>query len=184
MAVRRLFRYRRHSARGLTALAATIAATVTAAALLWPGHHSAAPHQPRVIVADVSGRATACLASDSATAARTSEVAQVWTAMQTAGTQGTKNIQQLIEPAANATQAQPYLASLITQHCDLIITVGPAFGQAVPALAKADPTVRFTAVDSSLTSSPADVTLVEPQQANELVQQQLQGLRHNTTSHP
>ncbi|WP_428315876.1 hypothetical protein [Kitasatospora sp. LaBMicrA B282] len=136
---------------------------------------------PKVVAADYSGRATACLASDTATAGASNEVQQVWSAMQHAS--AGKNVQQLIQPVSNADQALPYLGSLISQHCDLIVTIGPAFGQAVPTTAKAVPTARFTAVDSTLTSTPPGVTLLTGAQASDQVPQQIEALQRDTGTH-
>ncbi|MFF7633638.1 hypothetical protein ACFZB9_10870 [Kitasatospora sp. NPDC008050] len=104
-------------------------------------------------------------------------MAEIWAAMQSAGTRSGKNVQQVIQPAGSAEQAQPYLAGLISQRCDLIVTVGSAFGQAVPALAKADPAARFVTVDASLTGAPGGVTLLGGDGAAARVGEQVQGLR-------
>jgi basic membrane protein A len=169
---------RRHRARYVTGACVGIAAAITAVVLLQPAHHTPAP--PKVVANDFSGRATACLATDTATAGKTDNVTKVWTSMQSAGNRSGKNIQQLIQPATSADQAQPYLAGLISQRCDLIVTVGPTFGQAIPALAKADPAARFTAIDSAISSPPPGVTLLTSDQAVSAIGQQVQALQHAT----
>lgn len=103
--------------------------------------------------------------------------------MQAAGPGTSKNVQQLIEPATTSAQAQPYLAGLISQRCDLIVTVGPTFAQAIRQLAEASPATRFTAVDSALATAPANITLVTADQAAAVVQQQVQGLKRESSSH-
>jgi basic membrane lipoprotein Med (substrate-binding protein (PBP1-ABC) superfamily) len=160
----------------LATLGAAVIAT-TATLLLLPSSSSGSPKTTRIAVANVSGRPTACLAADSATAGSGDEVAKIWAAMQSSGTG--KNIQQLIQPAKTATQAQPYLGSLITQHCDLIITVGPSFGQAVPAVLKAAPSTRFTAIDSGLSAAPTGVTVVSGAREADEVRQQVANLQHH-----
>ncbi|WP_329579397.1 hypothetical protein OG500_11455 [Kitasatospora sp. NBC_01250] len=178
MPIRSPFRPRTYLIAGGCAGAAAV--TVSMVILLQPRHHISAP--PKVVANDYSGRATACLATDTTTAGKSKDVAKIWAAMQSAGTQGGKNVQQVIQPATTAEQAQPYLAGLVSQRCDLIVTVGPTFGQAIQAIAKAAPAAQFTAVDSSLTAPATSVTLVPMDQAAARVQQQVLALRHSTAS--
>ncbi|MGA5821504.1 hypothetical protein ACPC54_26985 [Kitasatospora sp. NPDC094028] len=109
---------------------------------------------------DVSGRATACLAADSTSSTGSDTVTGIWSAMQSAGAQHSTNVQQMIEPATTAEQAAPHLAGLLAQHCDLIVTVGAPFGQATTRIASAAPSVPIIAVDSTLSASPANVTVL------------------------
>ncbi|MCG6500112.1 hypothetical protein, partial [Kitasatospora sp. A2-31] len=122
-------------------LVAAVAAGLAALALVRGSGNDQAP--PPARANDLSGRATACLAADSATAAGNDTVSSVWTAMQKAGTQHGTNVQQMIAPAIDAGQSGPVLAGLVTQRCDLIVTVGAPFGQAGPALASAVPSLRI-----------------------------------------
>lgn len=103
-----------------------------------------APHAAPIVVQDVSGRPTACLAADPAH----SGVDAVWEAMRTSKP-STVNVQQLIVPVDSAERAAPYLAGMLSQHCDLIVTIGPAFGQAAATQAKDHPGVRFLAADAA-----------------------------------
>jgi basic membrane lipoprotein Med (substrate-binding protein (PBP1-ABC) superfamily) len=121
-------------------------ALVAGAAAVWlVGSHNTTP--PKIIANDLSGRPTACLAADSRTAAESSEVTQTWSEM-LSGAKGLKiNVQQLILAAKNPSQATPYLAGLLEQHCTLVVTVGVPFGQAIPAGLKVAPRTRFIAVD-------------------------------------
>ena len=175
----RQFRNRR--SLSIIALLAGVLAAGTAILLFHPGDRSAIP--PKVVANDVSGRATACLATDTATANKSDQVAKIWSAVQAAGAQSGKNVEQLIKPATDSGQATPYLAGLVSQRCDLIITIGPAFGQAVPTLAKADPAIRFTAVDSSLTTAPPGVTVAPTDQAVAFIQQQVQTVQRTGDPH-
>jgi basic membrane protein A len=160
------------------ALAIVGAAAIAGIALLLrPTMDSGTQRPPHVTAANVSGRATACLATDSGTAASDDVVAHVWSSMQSSGTG--KNIQQLIQPAANATQAEPYLGGLVNQHCDLIVTIGPAFGQAIATVAKAAPDTRFTAVDSGLTSPPTGVIVLNGAQGTDQIRQEVATLQHH-----
>ncbi|MFG2847010.1 hypothetical protein ACGF12_28125 [Kitasatospora sp. NPDC048296] len=70
------------------------------------------------------------------------------------------NVQQLFAPAATADRALPYLAGLAAQHCDLVVTVGPTFGQALNAAAKANPHTAFVAVTTEGLPAPAGVDTV------------------------
>ncbi|MFC8450242.1 hypothetical protein [Kitasatospora sp. NPDC057223] len=136
------------------------------------------PARPALVVAnDVSGRATACLATDTATATTTDAVPEIWAAMQAAGSESATNVQQLITPAVDADQAEPHLAGLLSQHCDLIVTVGPAFGLAVPKLALLVPAVRFTAIASTFTGSIPNVTLLGRESPVNAVRQQVTTLQ-------
>jgi len=162
-------RHQNPRTRRITALfvGTTLAAVCMTALLL--GSRNSPP--PKVIANDLSGRPTACLAADSQTASKTSEVTQTWAAMQS-GARGLKiNVQQLILVAKNPSQAQPYLAGLLEQHCTFVVTVGRPFGQAIPSDQKLAPHTHFLAIDAGalstnayLQSSTADnLTLVRDQ---------------------
>ncbi|MFE3874195.1 hypothetical protein ACFXPX_07320 [Kitasatospora sp. NPDC059146] len=129
---------------------------------------------------DVSGRASACLAADSASSTGGGTVAGIWSAMQSAGTQHGTNVQQMIEPATTAEQAAPHLAGLLVQHCDLIVTVGAPFGRATTGLASAAPSVPIIAVDSMLSSSPANVTLLTGSDAAARIAERVNSLQRHT----
>ncbi|MGW2372170.1 MULTISPECIES: type 1 periplasmic-binding domain-containing protein [Kitasatospora] len=128
---------------------------------------------------DVSGRATACLAADSASSTGGDTVTGIWSAMQTAGTQHGTNVQQMIEPATTAEQAAPHLAGLLVQHCDLIVTVGAPFGRATTGIASAAPSVPIIAVDSTLSTSPTNVTLLAGPGAAARVSERVGALRRH-----
>ncbi|WP_035840755.1 type 1 periplasmic-binding domain-containing protein [Kitasatospora azatica] len=167
--------------RGRTRVAVAVvgglAAAAAAGAVLLLGGSGHAPVRPAKVVAnDVSGRGTACLAADSATAAAGATVTGVWSAMQAAAGTGQqqRNVQQLIMPATDAEQARPYLAGLLSQRCDLIVTVGRPFGQAAPALSVGHQGVRFVAVDAALPGDPPPgVTLLAGDQAPDAVRRQV-----------
>ncbi|SEM75138.1 hypothetical protein [Streptacidiphilus jiangxiensis] len=149
----------------LLAAVAAIAAACLAAVLTFSG--DGAP--PKVLAADLSGRPTACLAADTATTSRDTTTTRTWTAMQH-GAQGLKvNIQQLVLPAT-ATQAKPYLAGLLAQHCNLVVTVGQPFGAAIAADAHLSPTTHFMTVDASHLPGSALVTQLDSASAPTAVQ--------------
>lgn len=158
---------RSYVAAAVLAVVALAAGTIVA---LLPGHR--ADHPAAITVADVSGRPTACLAADARSAAGTA-FNQVWAAMH-AGQAGREvNVQQLVLPITSAARAQPYLAGLANQHCDLIVTVGPVFGQAITAQLKLYPQIHFTAVAPDTTGLPAQVTVLTPAQVPSAVQHQV-----------
>ncbi|MFJ9693974.1 hypothetical protein [Kitasatospora sp. NPDC101183] len=158
-------------------LAAAVGAAAAAVAVGFALSGDDEPAAPAVHANDVSKRATACLAADSATASGGELFGQVWSAMQTAGARNDRNVQQLVVPAAGAEQAGPYLSGLVAQRCDLIVTVGAPFGQASSTVAQASPAVRLTAVDSTLGSAPANVTLLAGADAAGRVAEQVGGLQ-------
>lgn len=167
------------STRRLIVISALSAGGVLALGVLLWIYTSGQPAKrfPAVIANDFSARPTACLAADSNTATKDQTTSKVWSAMQDEGKASNKNVQQLIMPVGDAKQAQPYLASLISQRCDLIITVGSRFGQAIPTLAKLTPTTRFIAVEPGLPSTPIAVTTLTNADAPDHIRQQIQALQ-------
>ncbi|KDN80444.1 hypothetical protein [Kitasatospora cheerisanensis] len=150
-------------------LAALTAALLLGAALtwwLWP-HRTAAA---RVTADDYSGRPSACVAADDSPATATL-LQHTWAVVQQAAKDSSVNAQQLAMPAVGAKDAAPYLAGLVAQQCTLLVTVGPAFTAAVPAVAKDAPKTRFVAVappgGTDLTGTGATV-LTEDQLATRL----------------
>ncbi|MER7672374.1 hypothetical protein ABTY61_28475 [Kitasatospora sp. NPDC096128] len=159
----------------VSALGATAAAVL--GYVLFTGHGT--PRTTSAKANDVSGRATACLAADSASATGGDTVAGIWSAMQSAGTQHSTNVQRMIEPATTTEQAAPHLAGLLVQHCDLIVTVGAPFGQAAPGIASAASSVPIIAVDSTLSSAPANVTLLTGSGAAARITERVIGLQRH-----
>lgn len=165
-----------------TRVRVALAATALAAGLavfLFAYPQNQPKHPPKVTANDFSGRPTACLATDSATAAKTDAVTKIWAAMQDSAKPNTDNVQQLITPAAEPAQAQSYLAGLINQHCDLIVTIGRPFGQAISPLATASPSTRFIAIDAGLSQPPPDTALVSTDDALTAVPGQIAELHHH-----
>lgn len=115
---------------------------------------------PKVVAADLSGRPTACLAADQATSSKNPDANQAWTAMQH-GAHGLKvNIQQLVLPATPA-QTKPYLAGLLAQHCNLVVTVGRPFGEAIAAEVHLSPATRFLAIDAGTLPTATEITRLD-----------------------
>ncbi|MEV5943428.1 hypothetical protein [Streptomyces sp. NPDC051994] len=138
---------------------------------------------PKVVANDLSGRPTACLAADSTTASGSQRVAEIWSSMQHAAHSRPINVQQLILPAKSPADAQPHVAGLLNRHCSLIVTVGPAFGQATTALVSKSPAgTRFTTIDASLTTPPSGITALNGKDAAAAVANEIRGL--STTSGP
>jgi hypothetical protein len=146
-----------------------ILALVIAAFVVLP-HGSPSAKPAKIVIADVSGRPTACLAADTISTGKSPVFERIWAAMHVGAAGRSINLQQLVLPVTSPHRAQPYLAGLLTQHCNVIVTIGPDFGQAIPAQLKAFPTSHFTAVDPGLTTSYARVTQVAAEQAPMTVQ--------------
>ncbi|MFJ7279397.1 hypothetical protein [Kitasatospora sp. NPDC098663] len=117
-------------------------------------------HPAPIAPSNIAGRRTACLTGDASEAASRTDTSAIWTALQEASQQHQLNIQQLLVPAPTADQALPYLAGLAAQHCDLVVAVGPAFGQALNAAAKANPHASFVAVTAEGLPAPDGVDAV------------------------
>ncbi|MET9182881.1 hypothetical protein ABZX88_32410 [Kitasatospora aureofaciens] len=163
-----------------TVVISCLAVTATAAVLgyvLFTGDGT--PRATAAKANDVSGRATACLATDSASSTGGDTVTGIWSAMQSAGAQHGTNVQQVIEPATTAEQAAPHLAGLLVQHCDLIVTIGAPFGQATTGIASAAPSVPIIAVDSTLSAAPANVTLLASPDAPARITEWVGGLQRH-----
>lgn len=137
---------------------------------------------PAAVAADdVSGRPTVCMAADTATAAGSSAVDAVWSTLRAGAGEGragepARNVQQLVVPAGDAEHARPYLAGLVQRRCDLIVTVGRPFGRAAADLAGTTASVRFTAVDSGVSGSPAGVTLLTAGRAGDTLRAEMAAL--------
>ncbi|KJS58231.1 hypothetical protein [Streptomyces rubellomurinus] len=133
----------------------------TVVALLTLGTDDTADNRPAPVTpSNIAGRRTACLTGDTTEAGNRTDTSTIWAALQEASQQGQLNVQQLFPAATTADQALPYLAGLAAQHCDLIVAVGPTFGQALNAAAKANPHTSFVAVTVEGQPSPAGVATI------------------------
>ncbi|MEY9876204.1 hypothetical protein ABH931_005714 [Streptacidiphilus sp. MAP12-33] len=148
------------------ALLLCVAATVGA---LWV--FSATRHaNPPLKVADVSGRPTACLASDS-NPSNGATVTHLWSLMRHAVSGERVNAQQIQVPIPRGENAGPYLAGLVNQHCDLVVTVGKPFGQAIDNMPRSPGKAQFIAVDSGLARpGSSQLTLVSTNAAQKAIQ--------------
>ncbi len=154
---------RRKLAR-LAALAC-VAATVGALWVFFATRHVSNPLK----VADVSGRPTACLASDSAPSSAAT-ASHLWSVMRHAVSGEHVNVQQIQVPIARGGNAEPYLAGLVNQRCDLVVTIGEPFGQAVSELLRTSRRGQFLAVDSGLAEGATRLTLADADTAPRAVQ--------------
>ncbi|MER7667419.1 hypothetical protein ABTY61_03005 [Kitasatospora sp. NPDC096128] len=109
---------------------------------------------------NIAGRRTACLTGDTTEAGGRTDTGAIWAALQDAARQRPLNVQQLFAPATTGEQALPYLAGLSAQHCDLVVAVGPAFGQSLATAAQASPRTTFVAVTTDGQAAPAGVDAV------------------------
>lgn len=99
---------------------------------------------------------TGCLLTD-AQGITGPQAAPAWAGLQDAAAATRMQAQYLAVPAS-ATNAGPYLASLVTQRCGLIVAAGPDQVAAVASEARQFSTVRFVVVGGSATG--ANVTRV------------------------
>ncbi|MET8624591.1 hypothetical protein ABZW30_12680 [Kitasatospora sp. NPDC004669] len=143
---------------GLTA--ALVVAGTGVGMLLASGNDGESARPAAVSPSNIAGRRTACLTGDATEAARRTDTNAIWSGLQDASQQGQLNVQQLFVPAATADQALPYLSGLSAQHCDLVVSIGTTFGQALETAAKANPHTRFVAVTTDGQPTPGGVATV------------------------
>ncbi|WP_236795282.1 hypothetical protein [Amycolatopsis sp. GM8] len=93
-----------------------------------------------VVYTNVSANFKACLLSTTRDA---DDSEHVWPAIQAAGTRAAINAQHITAPAGTSDQLVPYLNSLISLHCGLIITAGTDLTQPALDVAKTHPQQRF-----------------------------------------
>lgn len=132
----------RRTRRLRAALIAVVAAGAVAAAIVglvaWFG---GTPAQP-VAVTDLSQNFKVCMLATGSGAAPAPSPA--WTAIGAAVRQmKAVNAEQLTVPRGPARQQVPYLNSLISLRCRLIVVVGPELRDALTVVAKANPAQRF-----------------------------------------
>lgn len=114
---------------GLPAAALAVAAVATAVALSLSRHPAATPPKP---VSTVAQNAKACLLSDRGQ----QQADAAFAGLQDAARRlGNINAQQATLPAAS-TDAGPYVAGLVQQHCDVIVALGPLSVMAAEAAAE------------------------------------------------
>ncbi|WP_157535676.1 type 1 periplasmic-binding domain-containing protein [Kitasatospora mediocidica] len=138
---------RPHRRRAQISAVIVLIAAVAAVAILvlqMSTTHKKAP--PLVTAANVSGRPTACLAADSGDSTTAASIQPVWAAMQEAARGTAVNVQQQIVRIDTSSQASPYLAGMVAQHCTLIIAVGSSFTDALPDITPASPTTKLLAI--------------------------------------
>lgn len=141
-------RHRRKIAYGIGAAVVLIAAITTAVII---SSQPAAP-QP-VAYNNISRNFKTCLLT---TNANTTLTASAWTAIQTAARNRPINAQHLVAPAGAIDTLIPYLNSLISLHCQLIITAGPDLTTTLTTVAKTYPHQQFANI-SPVTTNLANV---------------------------
>lgn len=103
---------------------------------------------------------TGCLLTDS-DGISGEPAAAAWAGLQEAAAATRMQAQYLAVPSSapeTAAGAAPYLASLVTQHCGLIVAAGPAQAEAVAGYASRFRTVRFVVIGGAAPG--ANVTIV------------------------
>ncbi|MFE3875764.1 hypothetical protein ACFXPX_15375 [Kitasatospora sp. NPDC059146] len=143
---------------GLTA--ALVVAGTGVVMLLANGTDSTGNRPASVTPSNIAGRRTACLTGDATEAANQTGTNTVWSALQDASRQRPLNVQRLLVSATTTDQALPYLSGLSAQHCDLVVSIGPTFAQALNAAAKASPHTQFVAVAAGGQPAPEGVATV------------------------
>ncbi|GGR07167.1 BMP family ABC transporter substrate-binding protein [Kitasatospora griseola] len=154
---------RRIRTRKILIISAGFAAAFLAAAALHLLDGPPAVQKPDI--RNVSGRATACLASDSTTFQASPAAADVWTALRNQGAARNVNVQQLVTPVETDEQAATYLAGLTSRHCNLIVTIGERFNRVAPNVAETNPGTAFTAIESKSDSASSGKVSIETQES-------------------
>lgn len=115
--------------------AAGVAGAGAAALILGLSGH---PRPPAVI--DISRNFKVCML---ATVRGTPAAGVAWNAIGDARRKAAVNAEQLTAPASPASQQIPYLNSLISLRCRLIVVAGPDLRKALASVATANPDQRF-----------------------------------------
>jgi basic membrane lipoprotein Med (substrate-binding protein (PBP1-ABC) superfamily) len=142
---------RRHRATTAVAVGAFSAAAIAAAFLLASAGRSGQPARPSY--ANISRNFHLCLFTTTRDSAARGAA---WGAVQQAKQKTAINAQQLTPPPGSASQLVPYLDSLVSLHCQLIITAGEDVQTATAEVATKDPQQPF--VDIGGTGSLPNVT--------------------------
>jgi hypothetical protein len=141
---------RRRSRYAILGSAAVLAAAAVAAALLLS--RSPAPRARQYLAF------TACLLTGPAGLAD-AQAAQAWAGLQQASLATRAKVQYLpVESGTTAAAATPYLASLTTRHCRVVVAVGGAQVSAVTAAAHRYRSVQFAVIGGA--SAGPNVTVV------------------------
>lgn len=121
----------------ITTIVGVVVLAGAAAAAVWLLPEGSAP---AVAYTNVSTNYRVCLLS---TTGDTDDTGRVWPAIQAASTRAAINAQHITAPAGRDEQLVPYVNSLISLHCGLIITVGTDLTQPTVDVAKTHPQQRF-----------------------------------------
>jgi basic membrane lipoprotein Med (substrate-binding protein (PBP1-ABC) superfamily) len=103
---------------------------------------------------------TGCLLTDS-DGINAQPAAAAWAGLQEAAAATRMQAQYLAVPSTaphGGAGAVPYLASLVTQHCGLVVAAGPVQAAAVASIARRIPAVRFVVIGGG--ASAPNVTVV------------------------
>ncbi|QRP49087.1 hypothetical protein [Amycolatopsis sp. FDAARGOS 1241] len=121
------------------------------------------PAPQAIAYANVSRNYRVCLLS---TTKDTAETNQIWPAVQAATTRAPINAEHVTAPAGTPAQLTPYLNSLLSLHCGLIIGAGPDLAAPISTVAKSHPNQHFITSEkppgsaniSSIPREPGDLT--------------------------
>jgi basic membrane lipoprotein Med (substrate-binding protein (PBP1-ABC) superfamily) len=135
-----------------------VGAAITAVVLLTSG-----PAPQAIAYANVSRNYRVCLLSTTKDAAETD---RIWPAVQAATTRAPINAEHVTAPAGTPDQLTPYLNSLLSLHCGLIIGAGPDLVAPISTAAKRHPNQHFITSEkppgsaniSSIPREPSDLT--------------------------
>ncbi|HWD03249.1 MAG TPA: hypothetical protein VG674_12440 [Amycolatopsis sp.] len=120
------------------------------------------PAPQAIAYANVSRNYRVCLLS---TTNDTADTNRIWPAIQAATTRAPINAEHVTAPTGTPDQLTPYLNSLLSLHCGLIIGAGPDLAGPIATLAKTHPNQHFLAAERP----PGSVNVnAIPRQANDL----------------
>ncbi|HEX5404805.1 MAG TPA: hypothetical protein VFX16_21160 [Pseudonocardiaceae bacterium] len=136
--------------RFLAALSAAIVvlgAGLTIGITRLDGHHDT----QHVAYTNISGNFKACLLT---TTADTQQTAPTWSAIQSTARRRAINAQHLVAPPGTASSLVPYLNSLLSLNCQLIITAGADLVPALTTVAPLHPHQSFANISPTATDQP------------------------------
>jgi basic membrane lipoprotein Med (substrate-binding protein (PBP1-ABC) superfamily) len=127
-----------------------VGALIVAMVLVWALWPSSSGPQPR---ARQYLAFTACLLTG-ADGVGGADAAPVWAGMRDASARTRAKVEYLsVSGPATKENAQPFLASLVSRHCDVVLVVGPAQVAALRDMASTIPAVRFVAIGGDVRGS-------------------------------
>ncbi|GHF41515.1 hypothetical protein GCM10010359_50210 [Streptomyces morookaense] len=138
-------------------IAVLICAAVIAGLVIWIA--GSGDDTPRIKANNISRNFRACLLTDTSDAAAT---APLWSGMQDAARTTPVNAQRIVAPTTTTPDLVPYVNSLVSRKCGLIIAAGINLHDAVATAAQHNPHQQFLYTGNPTPIHAANVTPLLP----------------------